>query len=124
MLEYLHGVNSALDEQNPQSKARISADQPDVIPCHTLQLEGIDPVRLPSIPNDLPVLPRIKSEDDEGIEGVKVVKLAGMDNNLIALTNKGHVLKYNRLGGEEEYRQGRWEYVCTSLTFRASADCL
>ena len=103
----LHVVNTSLD-QVPTSKAHVSVGQPNVIPCHTWTLQNIDPARLPAIPNDLPPLP---STQGSTTLGNKVVKVAALDNVLIALTNQGHVLKYDMLSGEDQWRSGRWEYV-------------
>lgn len=104
----VHRINTKLDEEDPASKAQIAENEPGVIPCHAWDLEGFEPVRLPSIPDNLPIMPL---EGNRAGEGVKVVKIAGMDNNVIALTSHGHVLKYDMLGGEDEYRSGRWQYV-------------
>ena len=87
-------------------------DSVNVIPCQTWTLEDVNPVRLPGIPVDLPSLPGVPGRENDGL---KIVKIAGMDNNLIALTNGGHVLKYDRLSGEDEYDLGRWEYVSGSI---------
>ncbi|EJD07334.1 uncharacterized protein FOMMEDRAFT_143785 [Fomitiporia mediterranea MF3/22] len=44
-------------------------------------------------------------------EDTKVVKIAGMDGFLIALTNKGHVLKFGGLSNETFVHQAQWEYL-------------
>ena len=102
-----------MDEQRPESKAHPRKNgngDRDVIPCHTWTLEGVDPVQLPSIPLDLPELRHGEGEGENG-KGLKLIKIASMDNNLIGLTNRGHILRYHKLAGEDEYRLGRWEYV-------------
>ena len=89
-------------------KAHISASDPQMIPCYTWDLKGFDPVRLPSIPGNLPgALIEGRREEAQ----VRVVKIAGIDNNIIALTNCGHVLKYDMLHDENEYARGQWQYV-------------
>lgn len=116
MYERIHETNRRMDDMAKEDveanwKARgvegDSKDAVDVIPCRVWDIEDIDPVRLPAIPTDLPSLPI----GPDGNTGLKIVKIAGMDNNLIALTSGGHVLRYNRLEGEDSYQQGRWEYV-------------
>ena len=82
-----------------------------VIPCETWDLHH-NPRQLPLLPQ-LPELNQqnIASERDE--EETKIVKIAGMDNILVALTNKGHVLKFSGLGNPSSLQaEGRWEYVC------------
>lgn len=111
MLHELHRIQSELDKQGDATKAKVSSDRPDIIPCHVWDLTTVDPVRLASIPTNLPRLGGTGLPADVLDGETKLVKIAGLDNNLIGLTNKGHVLKYNKLSGEESYRQGRWEYV-------------
>ena len=105
------------EELKAASKARPSEDEPNVIPCYWWVLHGAEPVRLPSIPaGSLPKLSGIGSEDAPD-EETKLVKIAAFDNNIIGLTNKGHVLRYGELFGEDTYQQGRWEYVCPMSIF-------
>jgi SCF-associated factor 1 len=82
------------------------------IPCRVLEL-AVEPVVLPEIPYDLPELVYTgESEDARRADPVtRIVKIAGADTVLIALTNRGHVLKYDRLRDEVEYTQGQWIYV-------------
>ena len=106
--------NAELDgtdnEHQITAKARPTPDNPNVIPCYWWVLHGVDPVRLPPIPVErLPQLrPTGLSRDGEN---AKLVKIAGFDNNIIGLTNKGHVLRYNRLSQEDRYQEGYWQYV-------------
>ena len=103
-----------MDEHEPDSLALPDRDRPNVIPCHCWDLTTVDPVRLRPIPHQLPDLPDTGLSDQENSKETKLIKIASLDNRLIGLTNKGHVLKYDRLTDEETYDQGRWEYVCTS----------
>ncbi|KAI0730903.1 RCC1/BLIP-II [Earliella scabrosa] len=105
-------LDSSDNEQlKAASKARPSEDEPNVVPCYWWVLHGAEPVRLPSIPaGSLPKLSGIGSEDAPD-EETKLVKIAAFDNNIIGLTNKGHVLRYGELFGEDTYQQGRWEYL-------------
>jgi SCF-associated factor 1 len=102
---------------------KIQADKSDsekdgipTIPCMPFELD-VEPSHLAEIPIDLPELPQPPKDDVYGesvnldMERTKIVKLAGGDNFLIALTNRGHVLKYDNLTNQAEYTRGRWEYV-------------
>jgi SCF-associated factor 1 len=81
-------------------KAAATADK--AIPCSTWDLT-LDPVKLPPLPL-LPTLVEIK-------EDIRLIKIAGFDNNLIGLTNQGHVLKFNSLDNESATSRGVWTYV-------------
>ncbi len=108
--EDFNGITDAT--QHAAAKARGSEDSPHIIPCHWWVLQGADPVRLPPIPaHDLPELGRTGLSPEELDVETKLVKIAGIDNCVIGLTNKGHLLRYDRLSGEETYQQGQWEYV-------------
>ncbi|KAI9060932.1 RCC1/BLIP-II [Trametes sanguinea] len=94
------------------AKARINQNDPGVIPCYWWVMHGADPVRLPAIPaENLPILRKTGLTQEQLDEETKLVKIAGLDNCIIGLTNQGHVLRYERLAGEDEYQQGRWEYL-------------
>ena len=97
-----------LDQQS-STKAYPTEQEPHVVPCYTWTMQGVDPVRLPSIPvRNLPELHGTGS----AIEGeTKLVKIAGADNTIIGLTNKGHVLIYHTLGNETRNPQQSWVYV-------------
>lgn len=112
-------VNEELSDPDSQpqdiletAKAKPTIAEPDAIPCHWWLMHGIDPVKLPPIPTQLPVIAGTGLTEEKLSEETKLIKVAAMDNNVIGLTNKGHVLKYNRLQGEATYQQGQWEYVC------------
>jgi hypothetical protein len=58
-------------------------------------------------------------------EDTKLIKIACFDNNLIGLTNQGHVLRFSSLENELESSRARgaWSYVspiCCSRTRRCS----
>jgi SCF-associated factor 1 len=82
------------------------------IPCHVFEL-AVEPVVLPELPYDLPELAHTGESDYARRADVatRIVEIAGADNALIALTNRGHVLKYDHLIDEVAYTQGRWTYV-------------
>ncbi|KAI0630525.1 RCC1/BLIP-II [Trametes polyzona] len=94
------------------AKARVDPKEPNIIPCHWWVLHGADPVRLPPIPaHELPELRRTGLSQEQLNEEIKLVKIAGIDNCIVGLTNKGHVLRYDRLTGEDSYQEGHWEYL-------------
>ena len=100
-------------EMNEESNSKIEATAENVIPAVTWDLHH-NPSRLPPLP-DLPVLKHSeRSSESEGRPATKLVRIAGMDNLLIGLTNKGHVLKFGGLENETSLQQGRWEYVSLS----------
>ncbi|TBU47471.1 RCC1/BLIP-II [Dichomitus squalens] len=100
------------EELKAAAKARPTEAEPNVVPCYWWVLHGADPVRLPPIPSgSLPALPHTGLTQEALDEETKLVKIAALDNNIIGLTNKGHVLRYGELYGEDEYQQGRWEYL-------------
>ena len=102
-------------ELKAAAKARPTVAEPNVVPCYWWVLHGADPVRLPPIPAErLPVLPGTGLSQEDRDKETKLVKIASLDNNILGLTNKGHVLRYGELYGEETYRAGRWEYVRAS----------
>ena len=84
----------------------------NVIPCvpWVLDAEGIDPIRLPRIPTTLPDLPRTGLPQDALSQETRLVKIAGLIDSIIGLTNKGHILRY-LLNPAGAYRAGHWQYV-------------
>lgn len=102
MAEAIRAKLHEMDETQDNVQA-----QDGVIPCASWALEGVPPTRLPPLPT-LPDLPHDQSEKEEIIQ---LIQIAAFDNNLIGLTNHGHVLKYGSLHNEEQALQGRWEYV-------------
>ena len=77
------------------------------IPCVTWSLRA-DPLRLPSIPK-LPELESTGLSPEEREKSTTLIKIAAFDNNLIGLTNKGHVLKFGDVSSSD--RTTRWQYV-------------
>ncbi|KAJ7224220.1 regulator of chromosome condensation 1/beta-lactamase-inhibitor protein II [Mycena pura] len=78
-----------------------------VIPCATWVLEA-DPERLPPLPR----LPKLTNTGDEsGDDEIKIIKIAAMDERIVALTNQGHVVLFNNLGSEDTLSSGRWTYL-------------
>ncbi|KAI0676091.1 RCC1/BLIP-II [Trametes maxima] len=106
-------LNSIADPgQNLAAKARVDESEPRIIPCYVWDLAGVDPVRLPPIPaHTLPELQRTGLPQERRDETTKLIKIAGMDNCIVGLTNKGHVLRYDHLNGQDTYARGRWEYL-------------
>ncbi|KIP10060.1 hypothetical protein PHLGIDRAFT_28732 [Phlebiopsis gigantea 11061_1 CR5-6] len=111
MQQELHRLNDEMDRKGNLTKAKVSDEHTDVIPCHAWDLTTYEPHRLPPIPTNLPHLTRTALPPSQVDEETKLVQIAGLDNNLIGLTNKGHVLRYNKLSGEDSYESGHWEYL-------------
>ncbi|KAK7686291.1 hypothetical protein QCA50_010515 [Cerrena zonata] len=110
--------NTLLDESDPDSHGKLETEfrnhgkhSAKYINCHVWDLET-DPVRLPPVPvHDLPQLSDTGLSHEEKQKETKLVKITAMDNFVIGLTNKGHVLRYTKLYDEEQYKNGRWEYL-------------
>ncbi|KAF9819314.1 hypothetical protein IEO21_02202 [Rhodonia placenta] len=106
--------NVELDQQSAvtQNKALPTQKEPQVIPCYPWELHDVHPVRLPPIPDQ--ALPRLTGTglSDKELDGeTKLVKIASMDDIIVGLTNKGHVLMYAPLTGEDAYQRGAWRYL-------------
>ena len=87
-----------------------------VIPCETWDLHH-NPRQLPPIPS-LPMFKNQISTSERNEDVTKLVKIAAMDNILIGLTNKGHVLKFSELRSPTSLQaEGRWEYVGIAIYF-------
>ncbi|KZT10184.1 RCC1/BLIP-II [Laetiporus sulphureus 93-53] len=109
--EAVAAKNEELDVR-PETRALPTDQHPDVIPCCTWELRDIDPVRLPAIPSgDLPCIEGTSLSEEQMSKETKLIKIAGMDNALVGLTNKGHVLRYDMLAGEDTYSRGHWQYL-------------
>lgn len=110
------------DSNNSYAKAKPHTE--GEIPCYPWDLTLIDPVRLPGIPvGSLPDLPKAGITAEEAGEETKLIRIAALDNTIIGLTNKGHVLRYSRLHSENDYREGRWNYVtCYPFPWQLNTD--
>jgi SCF-associated factor 1 len=118
VLEAIRKQYAVLDEEGKH--ARASAD---VIPCDVWDLER-DPTILPALP-PLPDLPGTGYEGESKDSPTQLTQIAGLDNCLIGLTNKGHVVKFDNLHNENTAHLGRWEYVeLSSVLYFLSADSL
>ena len=93
-----------------QSMKAIVFDNKTVIPCHTWEIKK-DSVRLPVLP-DLPDLPVTGLSEEECSKDAKLIKIAALDNCLIRLTNKGHVLKMDELTNKDSIQI--WHYMSES----------
>ncbi|KAK0501399.1 regulator of chromosome condensation 1/beta-lactamase-inhibitor protein II [Armillaria luteobubalina] len=96
--------NSAMNDAGDK-KGLISSD--GAIACVPWDLD-MDPVALPALP-PLPVLNT--SPDNNTDEPIRVIQIASYDGHMIALTTKGHVLKFGSLENETTVTSGRWEYL-------------
>ena len=104
--EAIAAKNEELDALPGGSKAVADLGN-KVIPCITWELQK-DPAKLPPIPNELPKLMTMEEDSEPN----KVVKIAAFDQHLVALTQHGHVLKFNGLSSEASIARGAWIYVC------------
>jgi SCF-associated factor 1 len=67
----------------------------------------VEPTRLPSIP----VLPELTNETSTEQKPTQLIQIAGLDNHIVGLTNKGHVLIFDLLDNEMTVPRGTWQYV-------------
>lgn len=104
---FIDANDRASNKQGDGNEARASED--GTIPC-VMSVIQADPYRLPAIPA-LPNLPDAGLTEEQLDRETKLIKIAAYDNNLVGLTNKGHVLKFGGLGSRKEYLRSRWEYL-------------
>ncbi|KAG6810891.1 hypothetical protein H0H92_009921 [Tricholoma furcatifolium] len=97
----IRAMNAAL--QGRTNRAEALPDKS--IRCVTCDLD-FDPVQLPPIP----VLPDLANGADDG-KPTQLIQIAGMNEQIVGLTNKGHVLKYGNLQSDSTFSRGRWEYL-------------
>ncbi|KAG6910020.1 hypothetical protein DXG01_013744 [Tephrocybe rancida] len=98
-------IRAINNQMNEQGDKKASAQPDNSIPCVTWDLNE-DPARLPSIPT-LPDLPDGGNED----KPTQLIQIAGLDEHIIGLTNKGHVLKFNGLQSKATLSGGSWKYL-------------
>jgi SCF-associated factor 1 len=106
MLTRIAEKNAQFDREGGE-KVTVAGSE-DVIPCVTWDLQ-MNPIRLPA----LPPLPELSEDGEAGqsVEDIILIQIAALDNNLVGLTNNGHVLKYSNLVDESSVAGGKWEYV-------------
>ncbi|KZT69245.1 RCC1/BLIP-II protein [Daedalea quercina L-15889] len=111
MADVIAAKTEEFDQQSVTLPTRaLPTDQESsVIPCYIWTMQGVDPVRLPVIPKT--TLPELRGTGVTVEGDTKLIKIAGMNNTIVGLTNKGHVLIYSLLGGENQQRRSRWEYL-------------
>ena len=94
----------SINSQYLETMAKLDKDEstqvivPDgevVIPCYTWKMNA-DPIKLP-IPPNLPDLPMTGLPEEEQRKETKLIRIASGGDYLVGLTNKGHVLKMERL---------------------------
>ena len=93
-----------------ESTKAIVPDGGMVIPCHTWEINE-DPIKLPNLP-DLPDLPGTGPLEEVHRKKTKFIQIVACSKSLIGLTNKGHVLKMDKL--HKEYSAQAWYYVSES----------
>ena len=96
-------------DKDESTKATVADET--VIPCHTWEITK-DPVKLPVLP-DLPDLPGTGLPKEELRKETKLIKIAALDNFLVGLTNKGHVLKIDGMTDEDSIQV--WRYVSKNV---------
>ncbi|KAJ4469587.1 regulator of chromosome condensation 1/beta-lactamase-inhibitor protein II [Lentinula aciculospora] len=74
-----------------------------VIMCTPWDLEA-NPIVLPSLPS----LPKLFDAEADSDSAPQIIKIAGFDNAMVALTNQGHVLLFDNLS---EASRGNWQYL-------------
>lgn len=115
-------MNTRITDRNTELDRDVTkkADPTDVgvIPCVVWDLET-DPVLLPSLPA-LPDLTDPETDSDSDTDQMtQIIQIAGLDAQLVALTNKGHVLRFASLDDETSVARGTWEYVSNIHTLFA-----
>ncbi|TFK51824.1 RCC1/BLIP-II [Heliocybe sulcata] len=98
------------EQMNQSGDKRAEATPEGTIPCVTWDMQS-DPHRLPPIPSHLPELPHTGDSEENRRKEIRLIKIAGGDNMIVGLTNKGHVLTLRGLNGPAELPQVRWEYL-------------
>ena len=100
--------NKGLAElEREESTEVITPDDRTVIHCRTLEIEW-DPVKV-LIPADLPELAGTGLSEEERRKETKLIKIVAATYWFIGLTNKGHVLKSDKLN--DEASTVTWDYV-------------
>lgn len=114
-------ITAKNDALNAEHNYAIATND-KVIPCVTWYLDTEATIPAPANintnipPNQgrllsrLPALPSLQPLGFQKDE-IKLIKIAALDNRLIALTNHGHVLKFDGLNGTVPTLGGRWQYV-------------
>ncbi|KAI0267009.1 hypothetical protein BC834DRAFT_969056 [Gloeopeniophorella convolvens] len=100
----------------PSREARTRSKPPYVTEDHRIFcVPGdltYDPVRLPRIPR-LPNLGGVQASEEPDARETSIVEIAALATQLIALTNKGHVLKFRDLitHAPPDHAPWGWEYL-------------
>lgn len=98
-------------------EVNIISEEPldNSIPCNTWDL-SFDPDRLHRPLLNLPGLRNGKRLEEVRNNGPTIIKMAALMSGIVAVTNQGHVLKYDLFHRRTDIRAFGWEYVC-SFTF-------
>jgi len=95
------------DESERLGETAKAPAENGVIQCHTWTAT-VDPVLLPSLPQ----LPDITSAGDDFKKyPPQLIEIGGMDNQIVGLTNYGHVVKFDGLDHEASPRPREWQYL-------------
>lgn len=98
-----------MHEMDEEGDKFAEAPEGGAIPSATWDF-AYSPSKLPKLP-ELPEIHHVQADHSDAALVLKLIKIAAMDRFLIGLTNKGHVLKYGDLSGENGLQNGHWEYV-------------
>ncbi|KAG8953034.1 hypothetical protein FRC03_011940 [Tulasnella sp. 419] len=88
-------MNTALDEADNGVSGRLVSG---VIKCAPIPID-VDATLIPELPSDLPKLHNPEGEDDDDGRAPKIVKIAAGRAFIVALTDQGHVLRFDLSGG-------------------------
>lgn len=118
IFERISEHNRNLDAQGERTRVPLSND--GTLPCTWWELDA-DPVELPEIPDGLP---QVDEEVEDARSPTKIVEVAAGDKFLVALTNKGHVLKMDFEGDDDDglrtaflRKVKEWQYVSEGVFF-------
>ncbi|ESK97802.1 f-box protein [Moniliophthora roreri MCA 2997] len=91
-------------EMDRDGDKKVLPIEDNTIPCIPWEVEE-HPTLLPPLP-PLPDFSEEKSDKE-----TRLIQIAGYEDHLIGLTNKGHVLLFDSLGGDTSVQNGRWTYL-------------
>ncbi|KAJ3878335.1 regulator of chromosome condensation 1/beta-lactamase-inhibitor protein II [Lentinula edodes] len=98
-------IETRMAEMDNQVENCAHPTNDGLIMCAPWELQT-DPVVLPSLPS----LPKLFGAEPDS-DTPRIVKIAGFDNAMIALTNQGHVLLFDTLQSASEPSLGSWKYL-------------
>ncbi|KAJ3976445.1 regulator of chromosome condensation 1/beta-lactamase-inhibitor protein II [Lentinula raphanica] len=100
-------IETKMNEMDEAGNLKAHTTDEGLINCVPWDLQA-DPIVLPSLPLNLPKLAESESDFESIDDQLRIIKIAGFENALVALTNQGHVLLFDTLG---EASRGNWQYL-------------